>query len=40
MLTHFWDYLPHLKQILAFKWAGESIFSVIKGDVSADQLKD
>jgi poly-gamma-glutamate synthesis protein (capsule biosynthesis protein) len=41
MLAHFWDYLPYVRRILAFKRSGESMYSVIKSEDSLDnELKD
>jgi poly-gamma-glutamate synthesis protein (capsule biosynthesis protein) len=36
MFAHFWDYLPHVGKILAFKRSGESLYSVIRSDVGPD----
>jgi poly-gamma-glutamate synthesis protein (capsule biosynthesis protein) len=32
MLSHFWDYLPHMGKIIAFRRRTESMYSVIKSD--------
>jgi hypothetical protein len=34
MLAHFWDFLPYMGRILAFRRNEESIFSVIKDEKS------